>query len=135
MFLFFLLFFSFSFSPFQALKISANSVYGFTGDTVGQLPCLQISSSVTSFGREMIDATKERVESTYTIANGYPANAIVIYGDTDSVMIKFGVKTVAEAIELGLEAAPAITKALFKPPIALEFEKVYKPYLLMNKKR
>lgn len=30
-----------------ALKISANSVYGFTGATVGQLPCLEISSSTT----------------------------------------------------------------------------------------
>lgn len=26
-----------------ALKISANSVYGFTGATVGKLPCLEIS--------------------------------------------------------------------------------------------
>jgi DNA polymerase delta subunit 1 len=34
-----------------ALKISANSVYGFTGATVGQLPCLEISASVTAFGR------------------------------------------------------------------------------------
>merc|ERR1711865_1060844 len=83
-----------------ALKVSANSVYGFTGATVGQLPCLQISSSVTAFGRVMIDKTKERVETTFTIANGYPADAVVIYGDTDSVMIKFGVKTVAEAIAL-----------------------------------
>lgn len=31
-------------------QISANSVYGFTGATVGQLPCLEISSSVTSYG-------------------------------------------------------------------------------------
>lgn len=38
-----------------ALKISANSVYGFTGAQVGQLPCLPISSSVTSFGRVMIE--------------------------------------------------------------------------------
>lgn len=30
-----------------ALKISANSVYGFTGAQVGKLPCLEISSSVT----------------------------------------------------------------------------------------
>lgn len=30
-----------------ALKISANSVYGFTGATVGQLPCLPIASSTT----------------------------------------------------------------------------------------
>ena len=34
-----------------ALKVSANSVYGFTGAQVGQLPCLAISSSVTAFGR------------------------------------------------------------------------------------
>jgi hypothetical protein len=32
-----------------ALKISANSVYGFTGAQVGKLPCLEISQSVTSF--------------------------------------------------------------------------------------
>ncbi len=42
-----------------ALKISANSVYGFTGATKGQLPCLEISSSVTSFGRQMIEMTAQ----------------------------------------------------------------------------
>lgn len=31
---------------------------GFTGATVGALPCLEISSSVTSFGREMIMETR-----------------------------------------------------------------------------
>ena len=117
-----------------ALKVSANSVYGFTGATVGQLPCLAISSSVTAYGREMIDATKAKVEELYTVANGYEADAQVIYGDTDSVMIKFGCKTVAEAIRLGVEAAPIVTK-IFQHPIKLEFEKVYCPYLLMNKKR
>jgi DNA polymerase delta subunit 1 len=117
-----------------ALKVSANSVYGFTGATVGQLPCLPISSSVTAYGREMIDATKAKVEELYTVENGYEANAEVIYGDTDSVMIKFGCKTVAEAIRLGEEAAPLVTD-IFVNPIKLEFEKVYCPYLLMNKKR
>ena len=42
-----------------ALKISANSVYGFTGATVGKLPCIPISQSVTAFGRQMIEQTKE----------------------------------------------------------------------------
>lgn len=42
-----------------ALKISANSVYGFTGATIGKLPLLAISSSVTAFGRVMIERTKE----------------------------------------------------------------------------
>merc|ERR1719400_1496550 len=50
-----------------ALKVSANSVYGFTGATNGILPCLEISASVTAFGRTMIDHTKNLVEATYTV--------------------------------------------------------------------
>jgi DNA polymerase delta subunit 1 len=73
-----------------ALKVSANSVYGFTGAQVGKLPCLEISSSVTSFGREMIEMTKAKVEERYTVQNGYAHDTTVVYGDTDSVMIKFG---------------------------------------------
>merc|ERR550539_830466 len=76
-----------------ALKISANSVYGFTGAQGGKLPCLEISQSVTAFGRMMIDETKNEVEAKYTIANGYEHDAKVIYGDTDSVMVRFGVST------------------------------------------
>lgn len=117
-----------------ALKISANSVYGYTGAQVGQLPCLEIASSVTSFGRTMIFQTKELVESKYTKENGYEHDAKVIYGDTDSVMIKFGTSEVKEAMRLGKEASQFIT-ATFIKPIKLEFEKVYYPYLLLSKKR
>ena len=117
-----------------ALKISANSVYGFTGATVGVLPCLDISSSVTGFGRGMIDHTKKLVEAKYCIENGYAHDAQVVYGDTDSVMVKFGVSDVAEAMRLGEEAANMVSET-FPRPIKLEFEKVYFPYLLMNKKR
>lgn len=46
-----------------ALKISANSVYGFTGATVGKLPCLEISASVTAYGRQMIELTKKVCDS------------------------------------------------------------------------
>ena len=53
-----------------ALKISANSVYGFTGATVGQLPCVPIASSTTSYGRELLLRTRTFVEQTYTIKNG-----------------------------------------------------------------
>ncbi|XP_043956907.1 DNA polymerase delta catalytic subunit [Gambusia affinis] len=117
-----------------ALKISANSVYGFTGAQVGKLPCLEISQSVTGFGRQMIEKTKQLVESKYTISNGYQADARVVYGDTDSVMVKLGVTTVKEAMEIGREAAEWVSSH-FIPPIKLEFEKVYYPYLLINKKR
>lgn len=60
-----------------ALKVSANSVYGFTGAQNGKLPCLEISASVTSFGRMMIEQTKTFVEDKFTVANGYKHNAMV----------------------------------------------------------
>ncbi|KAG6966941.1 hypothetical protein JG688_00006535 [Phytophthora aleatoria] len=117
-----------------ALKVSANSVYGFTGAIVGQMPCIPIASSTTAYGRQLLFRTREEVERVYTIANGYKADAQVVYGDTDSVMIKFGVDTVEEAMPLAEEAAKRVSD-IFPNPIKLEFEKVYFPYLLMNKKR
>jgi DNA polymerase delta subunit 1 len=65
-----------------ALKISANAVYGFTGASRGKLPCTEISASITAFGRQMIETTKSLVESKFPSSE-------VIYGDTDSVMVKF----------------------------------------------
>lgn len=117
-----------------ALKISANSVYGITGATVGKLPCLAIASSTTSYGRQMIEKTRETVMQKYTIANGYTHDAQVIYGDTDSVMVKFGPTDLAKVMEMGQEAADFVSSKFIKP-IKLEFEKVYFPYLLINKKR
>lgn len=121
-----------------ALKISANSVYGFTGATIGKLPCFEISASVTAYGRQMIDITSRTVEEHFTKKNGYPADAKVIYGDTDSVMVIFGpgpdVEGMSKCMELGKQAAQMVTKK-FKHPINLEFEKGYFPYLLINKKR
>nr|BCB92279.1 DNA polymerase delta catalytic subunit [Cyzicus gifuensis] len=117
-----------------ALKISANSVYGFTGAQIGKLPCLEISQSVTAFGRMMIEQTKTEVEKYFCVENGFAHDARVIYGDTDSVMVKFGVETVAEAMALGRQAADFVSNK-FVRPIKLEFEKVYFPYLLIQKKR
>ncbi|KDE06028.1 DNA polymerase delta catalytic subunit, variant [Microbotryum lychnidis-dioicae p1A1 Lamole] len=117
-----------------ALKVSANSVYGFTGATVGKLPCLQISMSVTAYGRQMIERTKQEVQDRYNTANGYEYDATVIYGDTDSVMVRFGCPDLETAMKLGAEAADFVTQKFVKP-IKLEFEKVYFPYLLISKKR
>ncbi|KEG11952.1 DNA polymerase delta catalytic subunit [Trypanosoma grayi] len=117
-----------------ALKLSANSVYGFTGAQVGKLPCLEVSSSVTAYGRQMIDQTKSIVESIYK-------GVKVVYGDTDSVMIKCvtdetqsDTERLRCAMDFGKEAAEQVSQHFLKP-IKLEFEKVYFPYLLMNKKR
>ena len=101
----------------------------------------------------MIETTKQEVESHYNQKNGYDYNAEVIYGDTDSVMIKFGCPDIETAMKLGkpqllligarnacwtihagAEAALKVTEKFVKP-IKLEFEKVYFPYLLISKKR
>lgn len=111
-----------------ALKISANAVYGFTGASVGKLPCMEISASTTAYGRQMIEQTKAEVEKRYKGAD-------VIYGDTDSVLINFGAGTsLAECMRLGQEAADSITK-IFPGVIRLEYEKSFSPLLLVSKKR
>ena len=66
--------------------------------------------------------------------NGYKHDAEIVYGDTDSLMVKFGNTTVEESMNLGKEAADFISCKFLKP-IKLEFEKVYFPYLLLNRKR
>lgn len=58
----------------------------------------------------MIEATREYVLKKYNKANGYKFDSQVIYGDTDSVMVKFGVPTIEEAMKLGKEAADYVTQ-------------------------
>lgn len=65
-----------------ALKVSANSVYGYTGATIGKLPCLEISSSVTAYGREVIQQTAKIVKGHYNKQNGYLEDCEIIYGDS-----------------------------------------------------
>jgi DNA polymerase delta subunit 1 len=46
-----------------------------------------------------------------------------MYGDTDSVMIKFGIDDIHKAMRIGKEAAEFVTQK-FINPIKLEFNKV-----------
>ncbi len=116
-----------------AYKVCANSVYGFAGASKGALPCLAISSTVTSLGQMLIKAAKARVEEKYTKTNGYKCDAKVIYGDTDSIMINMDGYTTDEVLTMGVEMSKYVSE-LFPPPIEMMFEKVYCPYLLFSKK-
>jgi DNA polymerase delta subunit 1 len=82
----------------------------------------------------MLEMTRTLVTEKFSVMNGYPADAHVLYGDTDSVMISFGVKTIEETMKLGREGAEYVS-TFFEYPISLCFEKVYSPFLLMAKKR
>jgi DNA polymerase delta subunit 1 len=115
-----------------AYKVVMNSVYGFTGVSKGMLGLKAIASAVTCRGRQMIDETKATVEGNFE-------GSEVVYGDTDSVMVKFKLdesltteQKIAEAWKLGEKAADM---CVFPPPNELELEKVYMPYILYSKKR
>jgi len=64
-----------------AIKVSMNSIYGFTGAKYGRLPNKLIAASVTACGRQMIAHSKKCAEEWY--------NCEVVYGDTDSIYVKF----------------------------------------------
>nr|QDO16516.1 DNA polymerase delta catalytic subunit [Crypthecodinium cohnii] len=126
-----------------ALKISANSVYGYTGmDTqrngppqaqgrkstrlFDSDPPAVIAASVTACGRTLLLKTKSILEEQY--------KANVIYGDTDSLMIRMGTDCSAEeAVKFGDLAARELSD-IHGGPIKLEFEKVFKSFLLTGKK-
>jgi DNA polymerase delta subunit 1 len=57
-----------------AIKVSMNSIYGFTGATIGSLPCLEISQSVTGCGREMIEQTQKHAKEMFQCE--------IVYGDS-----------------------------------------------------
>ena len=68
----------------------------------------------------------EGLVATCPVCGRYGADAIVVYGDTDSVMVKFGVKTVDEAMKLGLEAADEVVPGAGRartPPVKPRLER------------
>ena len=115
-----------------ALKVSANSVYGFTGADTNRYPIPECSRSVTGKGRELIMEVKDYVEKKY--------NAEVVYGDTDSCMIDLKITDPKDVHKWGMRISEEIS-ALFPPPLKLEFEhgkniimlgKKYYVYSLIN---
>lgn len=118
----------------QALKVSANSMYGFTGVSTkwGYYPCLAVADCVTCRAREMLNRTVVLVQQF--------ADCEVVYGDTDSVMVRFSnVTSIQEAFKMGDGAAEWITTQFWidtqTKNIVLEMEKVYMPYMLRGKKQ
>ncbi len=114
-----------------AIKVSMNSIYGFTGARYGRLPNKKIAAAVTACGRGMIAHSKKCAEEWY--------NCEVVYGDTDSIYVKFksdlkGQDHMDWIFKIAPECADRIS-ATFKKPIELEFEKVMYPFILYSKKR
>lgn len=113
----------------KALKMVANTTYGYIGATItGRMPCVEIADAIVSKGKEALKRAIDMVHS-------HPRwNAKCIYGDTDSLFIILPGRSRAEAFKIGNEIADAVTDEN-PQPVKLKFEKVYHPCVLQTKKR
>lgn len=70
------------------MKKSANAIYGFTCVEYNKslLPGMDIAMTVTAMGREIISKTVSFVGNNY--------NCVVIYGDTDSIMVDYDIEVI-----------------------------------------
>lgn len=68
-----------------AYKVTANSVYGQLGSAVGPLGKVQVAASVTTTGRQLLELAQNFILKHYE-------GSTAVYGDTDSVFIKFNLK-------------------------------------------
>ncbi len=109
-----------------ALKIMTNAFYGYTGYTRAKLYFLEIANAITSCGRSLIQKTRDAVESDKKFE--------VIYGDTDSIMVKTLTKNIEEAFNLGKELEEKINEEL-KGIVQTKIESIFKTLLVLTKKR
>ena len=109
-----------------AYKVVANSVYGQTGSRTSPIRKLCVAACSTAAGRKALYLAKSIVETEY--------GAQVIYGDTDSIFIRFPTKSLEESIALGISAGKRITSQCRKP-YKIAYEKTFFPFILFCRKR
>ncbi len=109
-----------------AYKVVANSVYGQTGSRTSAIRNMYVAACTTAVGRQKIYDAKKIIEEEF--------GGEVIYGDTDSVFIRFQTKSLVESIELGKQAAERITSQCRKAH-RIEYEKTLFPFILFCRKR
>ena len=109
-----------------AYKVVANSVYGQCGANTSPIRKKEVAACTTAAGRERIQFAKSIVENEF--------GGEVVYGDTDSIFVKFPTKDLGEAIKLGQQSAERIT-ALCRKPYKIEYEKTFFPFILFCRKR
>lgn len=130
-----------------AYKLTANSLYGQLGSATFKIRLQHLAASVTAYGRKQILFAKAAIEKFYgPEANDPRCSAKIVYGDTDSLFVDFGVKDIktgkllsgTEAVQatkdITEEAGHFITQAL-KPPHDFEYDKVFDQFIIFSKKR
>ena len=120
-------------------KVTANSLYGQIGAKVSHLYYKEIAASTTAIGREQLEIAETYCENPDNFLKTLDDGSVVklknkvVYGDTDSVFVKYqcidgkgnrlmGREARAETLRLAIESEKGIKK-LLKDPQDLEYER------------
>ena len=109
-----------------AYKVVANSIYGQLGSRTSPIRKMCVAACTTAVGRRSLLFAKTTVE-----ADG----AEVVYGDTDSIFVKFPGKDLPGAIKAGQDAAAKITAGCPHSAFVIGYEKTFYPFILFCRKR
>ncbi len=106
----------------KALKLILNSFYGYTGFPASRWYNIEVASAITAWGREYIRKIMKTAEEL-----GF----IVVYGDTDSVMLTGNFENFKQKVLEFLEKV----NSMLPEPIKLELEGFFVRGLFVTKKR
>jgi DNA polymerase delta subunit 1 len=109
-----------------AYKVVANSIYGQCGSRTSAIRNLYVAACTTAVGRQKIYDAKKIIEDQF--------GAEIVYGDTDSVFVKFPTKDLQQSMDMAREAADIIT-ASGRKAHRIEYEKTFYPFILFCRKR
>jgi DNA polymerase elongation subunit (family B) len=129
-----------------AYKLTANSLYGQLGSGTFKIRMQTLAASTTAYGRKQLMFAKQVIEAVYGPGKDPRCDAEVVYGDTDSLFLRFqpkdpktGVRLTGKAAlqaakDLTVESGQLVTGCL-KAPHDFEFDKIFRTFCLLSKKR
>ena len=109
-----------------AYKVVANSVYGQSGARTSPIRNVYVAACTTAAGRRALQFARSVAETEF--------GGDVVYGDTDSIFVKFPTKSVSESIRMGIDCGVSISKQM-RRPYKIAYEKTFYPFILFCRKR